>query len=383
MKSSLNSNSLNMLSNDVQQQIQPLRTEIDKIDQKILSLISDRAKLAQKIGEIKQNYNEPIFKPEREKAILKSLQENNNGPLTNLSLYTIWKEIISACRSLEKDSRVAFLGPNGTFSQQAMCNYFGNNTNGVPCFSIDEVFKTLESRQAEFAIVPIENSNEGPVNRTIDLLLHTQSSIIGEIVLDVEHNLLSKYDDINLALSKSKIIAAHPQALAQCQNFFNNHPHLQNLERKAMASNALAAQLASQDETVLAVASGQAGNEYNLHSIKQSIQDDQNNRTRFIILGFSKTLPSGNDQTSLIISTYNEVGSIAKAIVPFSKFGLSMSRLQSRPAKNESKNSKEWEYNFLIDIEGHIDDEIVAQAVKEVEFGCKMVKVLGSYVKYE
>ncbi|MFM2343933.1 MAG: hypothetical protein RLZZ210_542 [Pseudomonadota bacterium] len=366
---------------ELDEQILPMRTQIDAIDKQILSLLNRRASLAQEIGEIKEKHNAPIFKPEREKAIMQSLEKSNAGPLTNTSVSNIWREIISACRSLEGESSVAFLGPNGTFSEQAMFSYFGKHTRGIACSSIDDVFKTIETNQTQFAIVPIENSTEGAVSRTLDLLLGTSVRIIGEVIIGISHHLLSQHSDFKQAIANAKIIGAHPQALAQCQQFLNSNTQLRNLERKAMASNALAAELATQDETILAIASEQAAQQYHLYKVKQHIQDEVNNRTRFIILGNSTPPPSGNDQTSLMFSIYNEVGSILKAITPFTKYGVSMSRLQSRPAKQQTTQSKDWEYHFVVDIDGHIEDSRVAKALEEVKQNVKFLKWLGSYAK--
>jgi len=366
---------------EIDEQIIPMRTQIDAIDKQILSLLSRRASLAQQIGEIKEKNNIAVFKPDRERAILQALEHSNSGPLSNSSINNIWREIISACRALEGESKVAFLGPNGTFSEQAMFGYFGRNAKGMPCSSIDEVFRVIETNQTHFAIVPIENSTEGAVSRTLDLLLNTSAYIIGELVIGITHHLLSQHNDFKKAINAAAIIGAHPQALAQCQHFLNSNPLLKNLERRAMSSNAYAAELAAQDETILAIASEQAATEYHLFKIKQHIQDEANNRTRFIILGHHKTPSTGNDQTSLMIGIPNEVGAIVKAIMPFSKFGVSMSRLQSRPAKHQTTSSKDWEYHFLIDIDGHIEDIRVMKAIEEVKQNSKFIKWLGSYAK--
>ncbi len=366
---------------ELDEQILPMRTQIDAIDKQILSLLNRRASLAQEIGEIKEKNNAPVFKPEREKAIMHSLEKSNAGPLTDISIGNIWREIISACRSLEGESNVAFLGPSGTFSEQAMFSYFGKYTRGISCSNIDDVFKTIETNQTQFAIVPIENSSEGSVSRTLDLLLGTSVKIIGEVIIGITHHLLSQHIDFKQAITHARVIGAHPQALAQCQQFLNSNPQLRNLERKAMASNALAAELAAHDQTILAIAGEQAAQQYHLYKVKQHIQDEINNRTRFIVLGHNSPPPSGNDQTSLMFSIYNEAGSILKAIAPFGKYGVSMSRLQSRPAKQKTSHSKDWEYHFAVDIDGHIEDVRISEALEEVKQNVKFLKWLGSYAK--
>jgi chorismate mutase/prephenate dehydratase len=366
---------------NLEEKILPFRIQIDAIDKEILSLLNKRAKLAQEIGHIKNEFKAPVFKPEREKMIVKSLEQENAGPLTHISIQSIWREIMSACRSLEEENRVAFLGPAGTFSEQAMFTYFGLQTHGFACTNIDEVFRAIETKQTKFAILPIENSTEGAVSRTLDLLFNTSCYIIGEVIIDINHQLLSKISQPKEAMTKAKVIVAHPQALAQCQIFLNSNPELKNLERRAVESNAYAAELSMHDETILAIAGEQAANEYGLFKIKQHIQDEINNRTRFIILGNDKTNSTGLDQTSIMFAIKNEVGAIVKAVAPFSKYEVSMSRLQSRPAK-QTGNTREWEYHFLVDIDGHINDEKVAKALEEVKQNTKFFKWLGSYTKF-
>jgi chorismate mutase / prephenate dehydratase len=378
---------------DLEQDISPLREQIDLIDNQLLSLISYRANLANQIGDIKSKYNAPIFKPDRERAIFRSLENKNKGPLSNADITNIWREIISSCRGLEGKLKIAFLGPNGTFSEQAMQSYFGKTSQGLPCLSIDDVFRTIDTEQVKHAVVPIENSTEGAVSRTLDLLIISPSKIIGEIIIGVNHNLLSTHSDFKKALNSAKAICAHPQALAQCQVFLNNTPQLKNLERRAVSSNALAAQMAAEDDSILAIASDYAANEYGIHIIKQYIQDEVNNRTRFIVLGNEYAERTGSDQTSIMLSINNETGAILKAISPFAKYNVSMSRLQSRPVKlsieeqakftsNPNFNANNsWEYYFLIDIDGHIDDYSVKKALDEVKSNVKFFKCLGSYAK--
>ncbi len=374
---------------ETNQEIIKLRNQIDNFDSQMLTIINQRAYLAQKIGHIKANHHLPVLNPEREKTILDNILKANAGPIKDKNLIAIWSEIMSACRAIEANIQVAFLGPVGTFSEQAMFGYFGNAIDGVAAANIDEAFKMVETEQTQFAIVPIENSTEGAVSRTLDLLLSTSCCIVGEIILHINHHLLSQHHNVEQAFANAKIIAAHPQALAQCQQFLNNHASLRYLERQAVASNALAAQMAQKNSSILAIASEQAANAYQLNKTCQYIQDETNNRTRFVVLGHDMAAVSGHDQTSLIFSICNEVGSILKAIAPLEKYGVSMSRLQSRPARQDTfqyeqrdkQNNKEWEYHFLVDIDGHIQQDNVAQAISEVKKNVRFFKCLGSYAK--
>lgn len=326
--------------------LKPLRQQIDAIDTQILALLNQRARVAQEVGHVKAETNAPVFRPEREAQVLRSVAERNPGPMLSPDVQTVFREIMSACRALEKRVTVAYLGPAGTFSEQAVYQQFGQAVDGMPCASIDEVFRATEAGTADFGVVPIENSSEGVINRTLDLLLQTTMIISGEVSLAVNHSLMTRVG----SMDGVRVICAHSQALAQCQLWLNqNHP---GIERRAVASNAEAARMASEDPTVAAIASEIAGQKYNLQIVKAHVQDDPHNRTRFAVIGRLVTAASGKDQTSLVLSVPNKAGAVHNLLAPLAKHGVSMTRFESRPAR-----MGKWEYYFYVDVEGHQMDK--------------------------
>ncbi|MDQ9171914.1 prephenate dehydratase [Oxalobacteraceae bacterium R-40] len=348
--------------------LKPLRERIDAIDRQMLDLLNQRARIAQEVGHVKAETNAPVFRPEREAQVLRSVAERNPGPLHANDVQTIFREIMSACRALEKRVTVAYLGPVGTFSEQAVYQQFGRAIEGMPCTSIDDVFRAAEAGTADFGVVPIENSSEGVINRTLDLLLQTTLIISGEIGLPVHHSLMTKSG----TMDGVQRICAHSQALAQCQRWLNQH--CPKIERQAVTSNAEAARMASSDPGIAAIASDIAGQEYNLQIVQAHIQDDPHNRTRFAVIGNLHTAPSGKDQTSIVLSVPNKAGAVYNLLAPLAKHGVSMSRFESRPARTGT-----WEYYFYVDIEGHALDEKVAKALSELKENAAYFKVLGSY----
>lgn len=348
--------------------LKPLRQQIDAIDAQILDLLNQRAQVAQQVGHVKAETNAPVFRPEREAQVLRAAAERNPGPLLDTDVQTIFREVMSACRALERRVTVAYLGPVGTFSEQAVYQQFGHAVEGMPCASIDEVFRATEAGTADFGVVPIENSSEGVVNRTLDLLLQTTLTISGEVSINVHHSLMTS----NGSMADVKVICAHSQALAQCQVWLNqNYP---NIERMAVASNGEAARLAGEDQTVAAIASEIAGQKYNLQVVKAHVQDDPHNRTRFAVIGRLLTTASGKDQTSLVLSVQNKAGAVYNLLAPLAKHGVSMTRFESRPARMGT-----WEYYFYVDIEGHLKDGKVTDALGELKDNAAFFKVLGSY----
>ncbi|SFL82560.1 prephenate dehydratase [Rugamonas rubra] len=348
--------------------LKPLREQIDSIDAQILDLLNRRAKVAQEVGHVKAETMAPVFRPEREAQVLRGVAERNPGPMGDHEVQTIFREIMSACRSLEKRVTVAYLGPAGTFSEQAVYQQFGSAVEGLPCASIDEVFRATEAGTADFGVVPVENSSEGAINRTLDLMLQTSLLISGEVSIAVHHSLMSKTGNMDGVT----VICAHSQALAQCQVWLNlNYP---NIERRAVASNAEAARMASKDASIAAIASEMAGEQYQLGVVKAHIQDDPHNRTRFAIVGHLQTNPSGQDQTSLVLAVPNKAGAVYQLLAPLAKHGVSMTRFESRPARIGT-----WEYYFYVDIEGHVHDAAVARALAELQDNAAFFKVLGSY----
>jgi chorismate mutase/prephenate dehydratase len=348
--------------------LQPLREQIDAIDAQLLALLNQRARVAQQVGHVKAETNAPVFRPEREVQVLKRVADNNPGPLPSADLQVIFREVMSACRALEKRVTVAYLGPAGTYSEQAVWQQFGQAVIGLPCVSIDEVFRSVEAGTADFGVAPVENSTEGTINRTLDLLLQTPLSISGEVALPVHHSLMTQSG----AMDGVTRICAHSQALAQCQAWLNQH--YPNIERQALASNGEAARLASEDPAVAAIASELAATRYGLSIAHAHIQDDPHNRTRFVVIGRLAPTPSGRDQTSLVLSVPNKPGAVYELLAPLAKHGVSMTRFESRPARTGT-----WEYYFYVDLEGHAHDAKVAQALTELEARAAFFKVLGSY----
>jgi len=349
-----------------------LRTRIDTLDRELLTLLNRRAALALEVGELKKREGSPVFRPEREAQVIDGLKAANPGPLATDSVAPIWREIMSACRSLEAPLRVAFLGPAGTFSELAALGYFGSSIVRVPCTSIDEVFRAASGGAADFGVVPVENSTEGVVARSLDLFLNTPLTIVGETSLYVRHNLLRKVE----GLDGLKAVCAHPQALAQCHTWLNDH--LPQVERRPVASNAEGARLASLDPALAGIASERAASEYGLHTLAPAIQDDPHNRTRFAVVALPEKHPqpraSGHDCTSLVVSVPNKPGAVHDMLVPLKQHGVSMTRIESRPAR-----SGQWEYFFYIDIDGHPDQAHVAQALQELRSVCAFYKLLGTY----
>jgi chorismate mutase / prephenate dehydratase len=349
-----------------------LRDQIDAVDRELLALLNRRAALAQAVGEIKKHEGSPVFRPEREAQVIDGLKRVNTGPLQSDSVAPIWREIMSACRALETPTRVAFLGPAGTFSEQAALGYFGSSIVAVPCASIDEVFRATSAGAADFGVVPVENSTEGVVARSLDLFLHTPLFIVGETSLLVRHNLLRRENSLDGVTA----VLAHPQALAQCHAWLSHH--LPHAERRPASSNAEGARLAAQDAALAAIASERAGSEFGLHVVAPAIQDDAHNRTRFAIVAHPHGHPapkaSGHDCTSLVVSVTNRPDAVHDMLVPLKNHGVSMTRFESRPAR-----SGQWEYYFYIDVEGHPDEPRVDAALRELRGVCAFFKILGTY----
>jgi len=349
-----------------------LRSRIDALDHELLELLNRRAALAQDVGELKKKEGSVAFRPEREAQVIDSLKALNAGPLRTDSVAPIWREIMSACRALETPTRVAYLGPAGTFSEEAALGFFGSSIVRVPCVSTDEVFRTTSAGAADFGVVPVENSTEGVVARTLDLFLTEPLFIIGETSLAVRQNLLRRDN----SLAGISAVCAHPQALAQCHGWLSNH--LPQVERRPVSSNAEGARLASLDPALAAIASERAGSEFGLHVVAPAIQDDPHNRTRFAVITHPDRQPqpqaSGHDCTSLVVSVANRPGAVHDMLVPLKQHGVSMTRFESRPAR-----SGQWEYYFYIDLQGHPDQPEVAAALKELRSVCAFFKLLGTY----
>ena len=348
--------------------LHPLRDQIDAIDREILELLNRRARLAQEIGVHKHRLGMPVFRPERELAVVRKVQQANPGPLLDAGLAAVWTEIMSACRALEGLQRVAYLGPEGTYTELAARRFFGSSCELLPCADLDEVFRSQLGGGASHAVVPVENSTEGAVARTLDLLLSQPAHLCGEISLPIHHNLLR----LREGLQGVRAVLAHPQALSQCRQWLD--AHLPGVERRAVASNAEAARLAAQDETLAAIAGEHAAGLYALRLAASHIQDEVGNRTRFVVLGAETPAPSGRDRTSLILAVPNVAGAVVAMLRPLAEHGVSMTRFESRPARSGA-----WEYMFYVDLEGHADDPPVAAALQALRAHCAFFKNLGSY----
>jgi chorismate mutase/prephenate dehydratase len=347
--------------------IEKLRREIDRIDDALAALIEERAAAARKIGALKAGG--PAYRPERESQILAKV-EKKRGVLPPERMTAIFREVISACRGLEEAIRVSYLGPEGTFSEEALRKHFGAAVEALPVASVDEAFRRCESGGAQFAVVPAENSTEGVIGRTLDLLVTTPLRICGEVELRVHQNLLAKAG----GLAAIRKVYSHPQSLAQCHGWLaQNLPHA---ERVPVASNAEAAQRAAQEAGSAALAGLAAGERYGLAALARSIEDDPSNTTRFLALGKIDPAPSGRDRTSLVMSAENKPGAVHALLTPFAAHGVSMSRIESRPARARTAL---WEYLFFVDLEGHEKDANVAAALQALRAKAPFLKILGSY----
>jgi chorismate mutase/prephenate dehydratase len=349
-----------------------LRVQIDQLDSQLLTLLNQRAHLAESVGDIKRAEGSPFFRPDRVAQVLEKIQAHNPGPLKNQHVAAIWREIMSACLALEAPQRVAVLGPVGTFCEQAAIEYFGSAAELIYCNNFDEVFQATTAGTAQYGVVGVENSTEGAVARSLDLFLRTPVHVIGEVSLLVRHNLLRQ----SPSLEGIEVVLAHPQALGQCQEWLNKH--LPHAERRAVASNAEGARLAATHPAWAGLASERAGAEFGLHVVAHAIQDEAYNRTRFAIISLPQTMEtppaSGKDCTSLVVSVTNKPGAVHDLLMPLKANGVSMTRFESRPAK-----SGQWEYYFYIDLDGHISQPHVAKALQELQSLCAFYKVIGSY----
>jgi chorismate mutase/prephenate dehydratase len=343
-----------------------LRARIDALDERLLGLLNQRAALAAAVGKLK--LGNKVYRPEREAQVLRRMLEKNAGPLGKEALARVYAEIISACRALEQPLAVSYLGPSGTFSEMAVLKVFGGGVRSQPCGSIDEVFHQAETGGVNYGVVPVENSSEGAIGRTHDLLLSTPLKICAETVLRVRQNLMSKSG----LLKKIVRVYSHPQSLAQCNQWLKRK--LPDAERIPVASNAEAARLAAQEAGAAAIAGDIAVQRHGLKLVARNIEDDPNNTTRFLVLGDHDAAPSGKDLTSIVMSAPNRPGAVHALLTPIAKHGVSMSRLESRPAR-----TGRWEYMFYVDVQGHRQDPKVAKALAELEKLAPFLKILGSY----
>ena len=354
-----------------------LRDKIDATDRQLVELISERARCAQLVAEVKRsdkgmNKDTVYYRPEREAQVLRSVMQYNQdrgGPLDNETMARLFREIMSACLALEKPVTVAFLGPEGTFTQQAVIKHFGHSAIPQSMNAIDEVFREVEAGAANYGVVPVENSTEGVVAHTLDSFIDSNIHICGEVVLRIHQNLLvSDVTDVK----KITRIYSHPQSLAQCRKWLD--AHYPQAERIAINSTAEAARRVKGEWNSAAIAGVTAATIYDLNLLAEKIEDSPDNATRFLVIGTQQVLPSGADKTSLVLGVRDKPGALYDILEPFHRLGVDMTRLQSRPSKSNA-----WHYIFFIDIKGHKDDENIATALRQVAEVATELKVLGSY----
>jgi len=358
---------------DYSKQLEQLRKGIDKIDEEILKLLNERAKLAQEVGHIKKQNNLPIYVPSREQKIFERLEKLNRefGEVFPTDyIKPVFREIISACRSTEENMKVAYLGPRATFTHLAAMEHFGQAVEHIPVSTIKDVFDEIIKGKANYGVVPVENTIEGIVNYTLDLLVDYPLKITGEVILEISLHLMG----INPNKEEISRVYSHRHALAESRDWLmKNMPHAQQIE---VDSTAKAAEIAKDDYEAAAVASEAAANIYGLHIIERKIDKHAQNYTRFLVIGKDIPPPSGNDKTTFVFSLKNEVGALYKTLEPLYKHGINMTKIESRPSKKEA-----WDYIFFTDIEGHISDEKVKKALEELEKSSPFFKILGSYPK--
>ncbi|WP_457640141.1 prephenate dehydratase [Persephonella sp.] len=352
--------------------LQELRNKIDNIDEQILKLLNERAKLAVEVGHIKKENKMPIYVPSREKKIferLESLNKKYGEVFPTKYIRPVFREIISACRSTEETLKVAYLGPKATFTQEAAIEHFGQAVEYIPVSTIKDVFEEIIRGNADYGVVPVENTIEGIVNYTLDLLVNYPLKITGEVILEISLHLIGLNPDKN----KIQKVYSHRHALAECRDWLaKNLPHAQQIE---VESTAKAAEMAKDDYESAAIASEAAADIYGLQVIERKI-DKPANFTRFLVIGKEIPPPSGKDKTTFVFSLKNEVGALYKTLEPLYKHGINMTKIESRPSKREA-----WDYIFFTDIEGHISEPKVKEALDELEKKSPFFKILGSYPK--
>ena len=349
-----------------------IRSSIDRIDEQIQQLINERARFAQQVGASKKVSSSvaEFYRPEREAQVLRQVVERNQGPLSNDEMLRLFREIMSACLAQQEPLKIAYLGPEGTFTQQAVLKHFGHSVRALPLPSINEVFHEVQAAHADFGVVPIENSTEGTVNNTLDMFLISPLKICSEVELRIHQHLIGRMQD----LRQIKRLCSHQQSLAQCRLWLDEH--LKDVERVPVASNAEAARRARDEEGTAAIAGQTAAEVYGLNIIIPEIEDRADNTTRFLVIGRKLFAPSGKDKTSLLVSAGDtqSPGTLHRLLEPFAKYNLSLTRIESRPSQR-----KKWDYVFFIDVEGHAEEEPLRSAIEALRNQSSLFRVLGSY----
>ena len=352
--------------------LKKLRKQIDLSDDKILDMLNKRARIAKQIGKLKSENGNSIYSPDREKIIISRLALKSKGPLKKAYIEPIFREIVNACRSLERPMQVAYLGPEATFTHQAAIKNFGTANHFIPVKSIADVFTEVEKDRADYGIVPVENTTEGMVNHTLDMFIESDLVICAELSMPIEHCLLSR----GKSTKGVKKIFSHWQVLAQCRNWLEEN--LPGVPTKEVLSTAQASKLTCAEKGTAAIASNAASVLYKLNIIEKGIEDNKENYTRFLVVGKTASKKSGHDKTSIMFSVKDRVGALHDMLIPFKKRKISLTKIESRPTKK-----KAWEYIFFIDFLGHINDKEVQEAISELSGSCPFVKILGSYPKYD
>jgi chorismate mutase/prephenate dehydratase len=353
-----------------ERELKAARDRIDELDHEIQSRISERARIAQEIARIKQKLggNGDHYRPAREAEVLRKVVERNDGPLPNEAIGRLMREIMSACLSLESPLTVAYLGPEGTYTQAAVYKHFGHFVTARPLTAIDEIFREVEAGNADYGVVPVENSTEGVVSHTLDLFVGSTLKVCGEVALPVHHHLLSQASTPDAV----KRVYGHAQSLAQCRKWLDGK--LPNVVRVAVVSNAEGARLAAAEPDAAAIAGKAAAELYGLATLAANIEDEPDNTTRFLVIGRQSVPPTGCDMTSLLLSVHNRPGALHDLLTPFAEAGVNLTRIESRPSRRAK-----WDYNFFVDIEGHVDDARVQAVLERIQAEVPFFKVLGSY----
>lgn len=348
--------------------LQDLREQIDEIDKSLLELLNRRAGVALKVSEIKQKNAVDVYDPVREKEVINKITSLNKGPLSSELVSSVFKQVISVCRSIQKPIALTVLGPKGSYSHQVATRILGESVKIDPVPTIEDVFIDIEKRRNLFGVVPVENSVEGSVGNVLDRFINTDVKICTEYYERISHSLLSKTGKIR----DIKIVASHPQALGQCRKWLSNR--FEKVEIKETSSTARAAQLSAENKNIAAIAGEFNSSIYDLTVIEKSIEDFPNNTTRFILIGYQDNKPSGRDKTSVVFSLKDEPGALSRALLPFDKKNINLTKIESRPTRKKS-----WEYVFFVDFEGHSADKSIQRILKDVSKSCIFLKVLGSY----
>ncbi len=355
---------------DEKEKLQQIRKRIDSLDEQIQELINQRASAAQEVAKVKSNEDGDAFfyRPEREASVLAAIKERNKGPVGDEEMTRLFREIMSVCLALEQPLRIAFLGPEGTFTQSAALKHFGHSVETVALASIPDIFRDVESGACHYGVVPVENSTEGVISHTLDMFLNSSLQICGEVSLRIHHHLMSNEKD----LSSIKKVYSHQQSLAQCRLWLDRNIH--HAELLPVGSNAEAARLASSELNSAAIAGEMAAEIYELGYLAESIEDEPDNTTRFLVIGRQSVAMSGRDKTTLLLSARNVAGSLNTLLSPLAKHNISMTRIESRPSRRGT-----WDYVFFVDIEGHKDSPNVARALEELKADASLFKILGSF----